>query len=851
MTNSHSQHDSGHAPSVWGKVPQRNKNFTGRDDLIEKLRTGLQSKVTAVLPQAQDQSQPAPHALQGLGGVGKSQLAIEYAHRFRHAYDLVWWVPSAQTMLVKSSLAGLARELHLKVGPHSVEDAAEAALDALRRGDPYRNWLLIFDNAETLDINDIVPRGPGHVLITSRNHSWQGVVDTLPVDVFEREESVAFLVKRVGRAIDHEQADRLAEALGDLPLALEQAGALQAESGMSTDEYLRLLKRQTTRLLGANKPSDYPLSMTAAWATSVSQLKARLPDAVELLRCFAFFGPEPIPRDLLDELPEAYAAGSKIAGLLADPIQLSQVIRELGRYALVRIDSESRTVQVHRLVQALLRDELDGGEADAFRREVHLLLSASVADYEPDDTTAWPRYANLLGHITTADVKGSRDPNVRKFALNIIRYVYTSGDFASARELVQEFLEAWREDGGEDDRHVLTAQRHYAIIIRELGSIDESFELNKALMERMRRVLGEGDEETLLLTNSHGADLRNRGEFAEAREHDQESLSRHEAVFGRSHRRTLRAMNNLALDHLLLGDYQEAQSLHARVLKLQRQAGSGASRANVLSSMNNLARVVRLQGRYREACDLGQDAYDFGLQELGQEHPWTLRCAKDLSIAKRRAGLIEEALELADRTFEVQKRGTSIDHPDTLAAALCLANAQRAADQVDDSLRLLRDIVSRFASMYGDDHPFKYGCDSNFALLLRVSGSKEQAREIDEAALAGFDRRLTRKHYFSLTCAINLASDLAEVGLHAEARVLGEQTLLDLRALFGDDHPVTLAAGANLVVDLLATGATEEAAALREDVLDRYDRVLGANHPDVLVSRRGNRLDFDFDPPVL
>ncbi|MFC4111921.1 FxSxx-COOH system tetratricopeptide repeat protein [Nonomuraea zeae] len=851
MTTSHSHHESGHAPSVWGKIPQRNKNFTGRDDLIEKLRTGLQSKVTAVLPQAQDQSQPAPHALQGLGGVGKSQLAIEYAHRFRHAYELVWWVPSAQPMLVKSSLAGLAREMHLRVGPQSVEDAAEAALDALRRGEPYKNWLLIFDNAENLEINDTIPRGPGHVLITSRNHSWQGVVDTLPVDVFERSESIEFLRRRVGDGIDAEQADRLAEALGDLPLALEQAGALQAESGMSVKEYLRLLKEQTTRLLGANKPTDYPLSMTAAWATSVSQLKARMPEAVELLRCFAFFGPEPIPRDLLDELPETYAAGSKIAGLLSDPIKLSQVIRELGRYALVRMDSEARTVTVHRLVQALLRDELDKTDAESFQREVHLLLTAAVADYEPDDITAWPRYNNLLGHITPAEVKASRDPNVRKFALNIVRYLYTSGDFVSAQELVQDFADAWRADSGEDDRFVLASQRHYAIIIRELGAIEESFNSNKALMERMRRVLGDADEETLLLTNSHGADLRFRGDFAEALKHDQDSLGQHETVFGPAHRRTLRAMNNLALDHLLLGEYETAQTLHARVLKLQRQAGSKASRANVLSSMNNLARVVRLRGRYREACDLGQDAYDLGVQELGQDHPWTLRSSKDLSIAKRRAGIIDEALEIAERTFELQKRSTSLDHPDTLAAALCLANAQRAADHVEDSLRLLRDIVERFALMYGDDHPFKYGCDSNFALLLRVSGNEERAREIDEAALAGFDRRLTRKHFFSLTCAINLASDLSSVGLVHEAREMGERTLADLRALFGDDHPVTLAAAANLVIDLVATGAEEEATALREDVLERYDRVLGPNHPDVLVSRQGNRLDFDFDPPVL
>jgi hypothetical protein len=816
---------------------------------------GLQSKVTAVVPQtsagSQPQSQPVPHALQGLGGVGKTQLAIEYAHRYSGDYELVWWVPSAQAMLVKSSLAALARELRLSVSPHSVEDAAEAALKALRSGEPYKRWLVVFDNAEDLEINDVIPRGPGHVLITSRDHSWQSKVNALPVDVFERKESIEFLCRRVP-GITEEQADRLAEALGDLPLALEQAGALQAESSMSVDDYLRLLREQTTRLLGANKPPDYPLSMTAAWATSVSQLKIRMPRAVELLRCFAFFGPEPIPRDLVDELPDSHIRGSRLAGLLSDPIEVSKVIRELGRYALIRIDSESRTVQVHRLVQALLRDELDEDEREAFRREVHLLITAALASYEPDDTTAWARYALLAGHVTPADVKSSRDPAVRTCALNIVRYVYTSGDFVSARSLVREFLDTWPADSGEKNRYVLAAQRHYATIIRELGSIQESFDLNKALMVRIPQALGEQDDETLLLLNSRGADLRFRGDFAEALSHDEDSLRRHETVFGPTHRRTLRAVNNLALDHLLLGDYATSRVLQSRALKLQRQAGSGASKANVLSSMNGLARIVRLQGKYQEACDLGQDAYDYGVQELGKDHPWTLRSAKDLSIAKRRAGEADEALRIAERTFKLQMSGTgSLDHPDTLAAALCLVNAQRVANQIDAALELMGDVVNRFPRMYGADHPFTYGCDTNFALLLRVSGDGERARAIDQAALEGFDRRLTRLHHFSLTCAINLASDLATLGDAWGARRLGEDTLAQLRALFGPDHPLTLAVAANLVLDLELTGAEDEAAALRVDIVGRYERALGPNHPDARVSRQNSRLDFDFDPPVL
>ncbi|MGJ6965725.1 FxSxx-COOH system tetratricopeptide repeat protein [Streptosporangium sp. G11] len=840
--SSGSSRATGRQPQIWGKVPQQNKNFTGREDLLDKLHTGVTSEVTAVVP----------HALHGFGGVGKTHVAIEYAYRFRHEYDLVWWIPADQPMLVRSSLAALAP--HLGVPSSSamgVEDASAAVLDALRRGEPYSRWLLVFDNAEQPeDINGIVPRGPGHVLITSRNHAWQSVVDTLPVDVFTRAESIEFLSKRVPSSTSLDDRNRLADQLGDLPLALEQAGALQTETGMSVEQYLRLLREQTAQLLGANKAPDYPLSMTAAWSLSVSQLKAKLPEAVELLRCCAFFGPDPIPRDVFGVLPDDFSPGSRLGPLLDNPILLSKGIKELGRYALARIDSDNRTIQVHRLVQALLRDELNEEEHASFRHEVHLLLAAAVPGL-PDDNLLWPRYAELLSHVAPAEVQVSRDPRIRRFALDVVRYLYSSGGYQSATDLVERLIKTWRADSGDEDQHVLSAQRHFGIVLRELGDYRASFELNRRTLAHMRTVLGPDHEETLLLTNSHGGDLRMRGDFGAALKHDEESLRQHRLVFGPRHRRTLRTMNNLALDYMLLGDYQKASELQQSAYTLQRSGDSKSSQQSILTSWNGLARIVRLRGEYSEACDIGEDAYDFSVQELGADHPRTLRAAKDLSIAKRRAGLIDEAFEIAQRTFELEERIFGRDHPDTLAAALCLANAQRTRGEIDEALELLRDTAARYPGRYGDEHPFTFGCDMNLALLLRVNGDVEEATELDLRCLEGFDRTLGREHHYSLTCAINLASDLAARGDTSQAGQLGQETLAQLRELLGVDHPLTLACANNLVVDLRARGALAEAETLEADTFERYRRVLGDEHPDTTVALRGERLDFDFDPPAL
>jgi hypothetical protein len=842
-------------PEVWGRVPPRNRNFTGRVELLEHIGSSLTTDVTVVVPTA----------LHGLGGVGKTQVAIEYAWRHAFNYDLVWWISADQPVLVRSSLAALAPHLGLPSATAlGIEDAAEAVLTALRRGQPYKRWLLIFDNADQPeDISRIIPRGPGHVLVTSRNHRWQGTVDMVAVDVFSREESIAFLNKRVPKGSDLADADQLAEQLGDLPLALEQAAALQAETGMSIEEYLRLLEAHTTQLLATGSPPEYPVSMTAAWSLSVSQLKDKLPEAVELLRCCAFFGPEPIPRDVFVPLAEVgndqraaidphheTAVDPQLTELLNDPILLSTAIRELGRYALAKIDAASRTIQVHRLVQALLRDELSKEDRVRIRHVTHLLL-ANAAPKAPDTRPNWSRYEELLAHANPSRVIECPNPLVRDFCLNVARYLYTSGDPSAARLFLEGIIEEWVQVSGPDDRHVLEAQRHLGIALRELGDYPAAFRLNQATLVTMIRVLGPEHEQTLLLTNSHGADLRARGEFEKARIHDEDSRHRHEVAFGVTDRRTLRSANNLAVDYGLISDYETALTLHKETFRRTRSAGSGVSAQDTLAFWNGLARIVRLSGNYADAVDLGEDAFAFGVAELGAEHPWTLRTAKDLSIARRMSGATSEGLEIAEDTHAKEMRSFGPDHPDTLAAAMNLANAQRMVGRIDDGYNLAQDTMTRYLTVYGSNHPYNYGCVVNFALLMRVRGDAQGAYDLDKKSLDGLTKGIGPDHHYTLTCALNLASDLATLDETRIAKELEENTLARMQYVLGENHPLTIACAANLVHDLRAEGLGAEADRLAEDTLVRYDRVLGLEHPDVKAFLDNRRLDFDFDPPPI
>jgi len=813
-------------------------NFTGREQLLVQLLQAVTTGRTAVLP----------HALHGIGGVGKTQVAIEYAYRNRAAYDLIWWIPADQPGLVRSSLAALAPYLSLPPATANGEqEAAAAVIDALRRGAPYDKWLLIFDNADQPeDLNSLIPRGPGHVLITSRNHRWQGVVDSIVVDVFNREESVEFLTKRVPKAITSGAAHQLAGELGDLPLALEQAGALQAETGMATTEYLHLLREHTRELLAESKPSEYPVPMTAVWRISVAQLTDAQPGALDLLRSCAFFGPDPIPRDVFRR--GIRPTGSRLSQVLGDPILLARAIRDLGRFALATIDPTNRTVQVHRLIQALLRDELNADEKEKFRHEVHLLL-AGATPADPNDETQWRRFNELVPHLGPARVTECTEPEIRDFARRMIRYLFVTGAFGPARAFAEECVSQWTRDSGENAPDVIAAQRYLGDILRDQGEYRAAYELTGATLEKARRALGPDDEDvTLALMTGYCADLRAQGDFGAARDLDREAVRRMEESLGPVHPRTLRAKNNLALDLGFVSDYAAARNLLQSTYVAQSQATSGVSRAEVLSSWSDLSRVVRLAGEYAEARLLAEDAYEFGRQELGADHPWTLRTAKELSIALRMAGESADDVSLARDLLKQFERVLGRNHPDTLAAATNLANTLRVAGEIDEAFEISRDGLAQYRLAYPADHPHVHGCAGNVALLTRLRGDTAGARELDEAALQALTNKLGRDHDYSLTVAHNLASDLSALDDKHAAVALGEDTLTRLRVVLGPDHPVTLGCAANLALDLAADGEREKAGQLAAEAQERFRRVLGPDHLDTKAAALGQRLEFDFDP---
>jgi hypothetical protein len=269
-----------------------NPNFTGRESLLNSLRNALISGGTTALTQTQ--------TVTGLGGVGKTQLALEYAYRHINDYEVIWWVRSEEPAILANDYIELADRLGLEKGSGKTEEL----IDAVRQWfENNAGWLLIFDNAQSpSDLTRYLPKiGSGHVIVTSRNPNWESLAKSLEVLVFERPESVKFLLKRTGQR-DEKAAEALAEALGDLPLALEQAGAYVKETVISFEGYLKRFQEERNEILRYGKPDTYPETIATTWELSVKAASKETPESLDLLNLCTYLSPDLIQRSMLVQL---------------------------------------------------------------------------------------------------------------------------------------------------------------------------------------------------------------------------------------------------------------------------------------------------------------------------------------------------------------------------------------------------------------------------------------------------------------------------------------------------------------------------------------------------------------------
>jgi tetratricopeptide (TPR) repeat protein len=823
-------------PPVW-QIPNRNASFTGRGDELERLRDQLIGGSTAVV---------LPVALYGLGGVGKTQLALEYAHRYMADYDVIWWVSAEQRELINPALADLAPHLNVRAGD-SFSDTAQAVRDALRRGAPYSHWLLIFDNAdEPADLQPYFPGGPGHVLVTSRNIAWSDVAESIEVDVFARAESVEHLRRKVP-VLTEADARLVADALGDLPLAIEQAGAWLATTGMTVAEYVEALKTQFTQILDLGQPDNYPVPVAATWRLSFQRLKQQSPGAARLLELCAFFAPEPIAMSLLNSAEMIHSL-LPYDPRLSEPIVLGQLVRDIARLSLAKVEPGS-SVQVHRLIQAAVRSQMRSQEErEAAMHEVHNILVGAQPRGGTDDPATWSEWDMIWSHLAPSEAYKCDYDEPRQLMIDRVRYLYKRFELQEALDTGYWLEEQWKQKIGPDHRQSLYLRFHIANVLRSLGRYQEAHDQDDEILKRQREVLPAGHPHPLQTAGSLAADLRGLGRFADALAMDQETYDRTKDLFGEDHPSTLSAANNLGVDLRLLGRTEEARRIDQDTLN-SRNLVLGRSHPTSLHSSSMLARDQRELGDYAGSVVALQDTFDtfVKLTDLGRDYPDALRTAKNLAVSLRKMGRPEEAYERTKDTAERYERNFPVEDQDALACRLNLACDLAAIDKLGQALEEATWVWHAYERTLGSDHPFTLAAANNIVSYLRGTGAPHPAMQLADSTMRSFRSTLGDKHPFVMACAVNRTNCLHALDQLSKAETEQRAVSRRMKEVLGPDHPDAILSDANLAVTIRAAGRRRDASELQQQTISALVGKLGENHPSVNALRAWKLQDLDIE----
>nr|WP_082015334.1 FxSxx-COOH system tetratricopeptide repeat protein [Streptacidiphilus jiangxiensis] len=828
-------------PAIWN-LRLRNPAFTGRSTVLDRLRDQLRDKQrdrrsTVVLP--------TPQTLYGLGGVGKTQVALEYAYRFMADYDLIWWIEAEQPEQVATSLADLGRRLDLRVSENASE-TAELVKETLRSGShaKARRWLLIFDNAD--DPSTIVryfPGGPGDVLVTSRNQAWSGHAEALEVDVFQREESIEHLCRR-NQGLSREDAGLVAEAVGDLPLAVEIATAWLETTGVPVQQYVTQLKNQAVSALAVNRPADYPMTFSATYNVSIARLRAEKPAAARLLQLCAFFAPDSIALSLFysDQMIESLVPYSEE---LRDKNMMGTVIRALGRYGLAKVDNVSKTFQVHRMVQAVIRAELTADEEEKAIHEVHRVLVSARPDVgDTDDPNNWPAFQLIWPHLGPSNAENCDEPDTRQLLIDRVRYLWKRGDLDRGEELGRRLESAWVDKLGDDDRQTLQLQFQLGNVLRSTGRFAECLELDERVLEIQRRVLHDDHPQTLQTAGSLAADLRALGRYREALDLDRSTYQRMREVLGEDDPTTLRIANNLAVDYRCNGDYEAARVLDEEVYAIRVEV-IGATHPHTLQSKGSIAEDLRALGDYKASVGLlmeFRDEYSIPVPDLP-----SLRYAKSLAVALRKDGQQSDARRLTIETYNRYLERYNSNIPDALSCALNLAAEYSASGDKEAATETAKEIYDHHVEALGERHPSTLICANNLSIYLRDGGRVQEAVVLGQRTLMMLEETLGTEHQYTLMSMINLANSFGDSGELLQAETLGRRALDGLSARYGALHPDCVVAQINLAITYREQGRRAEAQDLRSSALDELIRQLGDEHQAVQSARSWRRLGRDLE----
>ncbi len=767
----------------------RNPLFTGREDLLEILHQRLSADRVVALTQA--------YALHGLGGIGKTHLALEYAYRHALEYTAVFWISAETGETILASFWSIANALSL---PQRKETDRQQVVMAVQQWlSVHSQWLLIWDNVEDMELvaRFLPPIHMGAILITTRRQTLGTLAQGLPLLPMTLREGMLFLLRRAkilspeatseqlerlahSQPREYSAAQELATIMDGLPLALDQAGAYIEETNCSLWDYRERYEQRRAFLLDRRgvPGGDHPHSVTTTFLLASERVQLLHPAALELLRFCAFLSPDAIPEELFDadahhlvsvpssglrkngssHLPQqgryttqnpkrssGNALGPVLGPIATDPIQLDLVLAALRTFSLMQRHSETRTLSIHRLVQTVLREGMNQQEQELWQqRAIHLLNTVF-----PEIThETWKQCERLLPHVlvcASAIPDQAEDRDLADVLRKAADYLRERAQYKEAEPLYQRALRIWQRVLEPEHPDSASSLYGLAYLYYEQGKYEEAEPLYQRALHIWEQALGPEHPDVAHSLNRLANLYGMQGKYEEAEPLYQRALCTLERTLGPEHPNVARLLNNLALVSYNWGRYEEAEPLYWRALRIWEQA-LGPEHPCVAYPLDNLATLYEMSERYEEAEPLYQRALHIWEQALGPEHPSVAHPLYGLAELYREQREYQEAEPLYQRALHIWERALGPEHSCVALSLNGLANLYGEQGKYEEAESVYHRALAIREQHLGHLHPDTGRSLADLARLYGRRGNSEQAMPLLQRACLIFEQRLGQAH---------------------------------------------------------------------------------------------------------
>lgn len=778
---------------LWSMPYQRNPFFTGRNDMLRRLHRLLTQKHTAVLSQSS--------TLSGLGGIGKTQVAIEYAYRYASDYEAIFWISAETAETIISSFTAMAELLNL---PERQEHEQHRIVGAVSRWlQSHNQWLLIFDNVEEVEpVKSVLPPAHhGSLLFTSRRQALAISTHLLRLDTMPFEEGVQLFLRRTrlhdpvaaqNPPLPHDETavQAIVAAMDGLPLAIDQAGSYIEATQCSPADYLQLLHTSPLQLLNEREMhADHPLSVTSTFKLALEQLGQSHPEAIEILTVCAYLGPEPIPEAFFQE--GATQLGPTFEALAANPLRFHAAIKALLSYSLLQRDPTTHSVTVHRLLQAVLKESHPEATRRIWIGRVLQAMSHVFPSDEEIRVDYWQACEKLLPHALVCvrlwERREKNEAQLIHWVSSVAAYLAKRAQYTEAELLFRQALNAGEQVLGPEHPlvayplhgltdialkqgahgeteplfhkavrlreqalgacHPLVARslNNLAELYRRQGRYEQAEPLYLRALQILEHILGPEHPEVARSLNGLIILYWQRGQYEQAEPLSQRALRIWEQALGLEHPEVARSLNNLAIIYFDQHKYEQAEPLYQRALHIwERVLGPG--HPDAAYPLNNLADFYRAQGKYEQAEPLNQRALQIREQALGPEHPDVAKSLNNLAELYYNQGKYEQAEVLYQRALRIWEQALGPAHPDSAYSLHGLANLYRDQGKYEQAVLLYQRVLQIQTQDLGALSLYTAEALHDFAMLQEVQGDREQARCLYERALRIYEQAFGSEH---------------------------------------------------------------------------------------------------------